>query len=54
MKLNIEEQIPIRAKFLNANRIFIPGEIKKALNWEIGDELELYATEKGIFLRRSE
>lgn len=52
MQLNIEEQIPIKVKVYKYDRIVIPVDVKKTLNWKEGDELNLYATTKGIFINK--
>ena len=54
MQLNIEEQIPIKTKIYKFDRVMIPATVKRALNWEVGDELELYATTKGIFVTKTQ
>lgn len=52
MKLNIEDQIPIKVKVLYQCRILIPKDVQQRLKIVEGEELSLYATRKGIFLTK--
>ena len=52
MKLNIEEQIPIKTKLYRNNMIQIPISIRSQMNWNEGDRLEMFATTKGIFFKK--
>lgn len=54
MQLNIEEQIPINTKIIRDYQIVIPVDVRKNMGWEIGDKLHLYATTKGIFIKKIE
>lgn len=52
MQLKIEEAIPIKAKMFSNNFIFMPKTIREALKWRAGDNLTIYATKQGIFIRK--
>ena len=54
MQLNIEEQIPITTKFYRNNMVLIPATVRSFLEWNEGDELQIYATTKGIFIKNAQ
>ena len=54
MNLEIEEQIPLKIKLSSQCQIAIPKDIRTFLNWQGEDELELYATTKGLFMKKGE
>lgn len=54
MQIQIDDQIPIPVKIFTNNYIFIPKNIRKNLDWKAGDELKIYTTKKGIFLKKGE
>ena len=54
MQIQIEDQIPTPIKMFSNHYIAIPKNIRNALNWKGGDMLSIYATKKGIFLKKEE
>jgi len=46
------KELGITRKIDDLGRIAIPKEIRRSLHWMGGDELEICATEDGVFVRR--
>ena len=51
---NLGEALGITRKFDNLGRICIPKEIRKSLNLKNNDAVEIFATQRGIFIRKKE
>lgn len=49
---NVGETIGIVRRLDNTGRIVIPMELRKTLNIKEDDELEIFATKDGIFIRK--
>lgn len=50
MKLEVNPMGIVR-KVDPLGRVVIPMETRKALNWETGTPVEMFATKEGIFIR---
>jgi len=51
---NLGETLGIIRRFDDLGRIVIPSEIRKSLYIKEGDAVEIFATRKGIFIRKKE
>lgn len=51
---NIGETLGIIRRFDDLGRICIPKEIRKTLSINDGDAVEIFATRRGIFIRKKE
>jgi len=54
MNLNIEEQIPVKSKIYRDKQIYIPENVRRFLEWNIGDKIEMFATKEGVFIRKDD
>lgn len=51
---NLGETLGIIRHFDDLGRICIPKEIRKSLSLKDGDKAEIFATQRGIFIKKKE
>lgn len=51
---NLGETLGIVRKFDDLGRVVIPKEIRKSLNIKDYDAVEIFATQRGVFIRKKE
>lgn len=51
---NLGETLGIIRRFDDLGRVVIPSEIRKSLSIKEGDAVEIFATQRGIFIRKKE